>query len=124
MLFLRDKMMTQMKKNIVTHQKKTFRTKEMPKYLKIVLKLYAMGADVQNIYKNRVLSGFTYFYDVIAEGNEIFESRQIALTKILQRYIGMLDFDVCFIIVTLVPFIDAVMVRKLPHQKGMVLTLK
>lgn len=129
MLFLRDKMMKEMEKlsnyaNNIKYEKNTFRINELPNYLQIVCKLYAMGADVDNVYKNHVLKGFAYFYDVIAQGNEIFESRQIALAKILQRCIVMMDFDVCFIIVTFVPFIDAKMIKKLANQKGMILKLK
>ena len=126
MLFLREKVIVEMRKeanhlaNMTYGQMDTFRINELPHYQRIVGKLYSMGADIDNIYKNRVLRGFPFFYDVIAESNDIFESRQVALTKILQRYL-MMDFDVCFIIVSFVPYINAKMIQRLQNEKGMVL---
>ena len=95
------------------------------KYYNYILKeLYSMGADMDNIYQNNCLKGFAVsdIYEVIKECNEIFETRQMALTKILQHVIDIMDFDVCYKVTSFVPFINQQMIQKMPHQKGMVLT--
>lgn len=95
-------------------------------YLYILKELYSMGADIQKVYHTDYFKGFTDcdIYNVIKECNEIFETRQIALTKILQHIIEIIDFDVCFKIISFIPFINQPMIQKMSHQKGMILTKK
>ena len=93
-------------------------------YLLMLKELYSMGADVDNVYHNNYLNGFidTSIYIIIKECNEVFETRQMALTKILQHIIKTLNFDMCLKITSFVPFINQRMIQKMAHQRGMVLT--
>ena len=116
MIYLREMI------NAMLYSQKPYDNGNLKYYTNIVRNLYSMGADIHNIYHNRHLKGFSYLFDIIRDSNEIFEIRQMALAKILQHFIKILDFDVCFMLVSYIPYINETMIQKQEYQKGMVLT--